>query len=155
MAGSESVELTDVGSNPTDRTIEVECIHELPADIADLVDRDYFSPIAIFAEAPDVVPPDYPLLYFRLTDHIYVRVRHGLPPREPYHERYGKVSFYIYYEQDEINERDAMDAVNALNRALDCMPVKLLEFMPHDLRFEYAHFLGMDEPDASLGLATI
>lgn len=96
--------------------IEVCCVHELPAGVADIIDRDYLCPIIILSR-PTWTKPDDKITW--ITHDVYFRRYKGSTPTEGtrlYTQRYDDTSYYVLVDIPEITEEACIKAIERLNQ---------------------------------------
>lgn len=129
--------------------VGLDCVHELPATYADMVDKDYLCPVVIFGSIKEEAGWGTRGDEHRLADNIYLRVSKitDLDIKErywesKYYKRYGMVDYFIIIDKPEITNEMLPTAFDMLNDALSRVTVSLIEYV-QDITFYYEDFLEL------------
>ena len=127
--------------------VGLDCVHELPATYADMVDKDYLCPVVIYALAKKAEWKPNENTHW-LADNVYLKI--SSPDRSSvllsklgrrwYYSRYGEVTYYVIMDGAVITNEMLPTAFDMLNDALSHITVSLIEHV-RDITFYYESFL--------------
>lgn len=120
--------------------IPLDCIHQLPSEVADLVDVDYWCPVVIYTKAMLGKGWGHEDSCRWLTDSVYIKSpsAHDIEMDRndntaiTYNQKYNGTSYFVVMDVPEITDELLSEALDILNEALaNHTTVNLIEYTGH------------------------